>query len=88
MHPQANLFFSQVIKEDFIIFNMTWKLNVIFRTCIDCQSGKVRNLHTYMSMQNKIINEKREMVVIDFLGLLSQAFRGTRHILVCVDVFT
>ena len=76
------------LQEDFIANNMHRKLSLILKRCMECQTARSPNMHTYVPMQNVIAGERGDMVAIDFLGPLPRAVRDKRHIVVCIDVFT
>ena len=44
--------------------------------------------HTYAGMNNIITKGKSEILCVNFLGPLSKATWGLKHLIVCVDAFT
>lgn len=79
---------SECLKEHFHCNNLLRKCKSILKKCIDCQTAKIPNLHTYVSMQNIITDSIGKMIAIDFIGPFPRASRNLKHVLVCVDVFT
>lgn len=79
---------SLTLKEDFYIPGMLTKIKKIIKKCFDCQTAKQPNLHTYVAMQNMPVTERNEIIAMDFLGPLPNSTRGTKHLLVCIDLFT